>query len=336
METFSFQIHEVGNHKAKKTDGTPMYYEVTEPAKVLLDAGEEIPCDLMAKVLKFQLLQIKTNDQQRREAEQLELGSRIFGGVAKLIYASLDWRRQHQHYRDNVKLIHMPTVLGLDSHPVKTKLPPLSLDVDMRYYNNLLDLVPPEACSVPLILHCMLEQVSMYIISVGCEVQGFNPAKVELSMMKMTPVWELIQSVAQQRKSNSCWMAIRQQLQHYCTDDTVSWPEVERLCHQSVFETMPLTRLDQQGVLVNAARPLGTLGPAQQQTSIIPWDNPTSYAKHQLHNLQNKVKLYFIHRKYLEHVADTISNWTTEEELKREAMQIKNHSPVDPPKGTAP
>ncbi|XP_054862915.1 sperm-associated antigen 17 [Amphiprion ocellaris] len=702
------KIHEVGNPKAKKTDGTPMYYEVTEPAKVLLDAGEEIPCDLMAKILKFQLLQIKSNDQQRREAEQgkgkaapsrqepskekktklkrrgevelpvciddepdcgpqhyvlvlgfyqphlirlldamgvhvanviklcskhfqsfdgqqeqhsceeneqslrassvsgaeenvcgsaelavkakkvasfwsclraildsgppdsklhdvvqlsytvpdlllpfhkqavLELGSQIFGGVAKLIYASLDWRRQHQHYRDNVKLIHMPTVLGLDSHPVKdlptvlpttpctksetvqkesrpdqeTKLPPLSLDVDMRYYNNLLDLVPPEACSVPLILHCMLEQVVIsteqplhtashmvaetkpvsgswsdheqvsYMLQTFLpllhteeershllssllttvqneedkkrlvekfgarktqkkseqplvirhhderalrlrdikEVQGFDPAKVELSMMKMTPVWELIQSVAQQRKSNSCWMAIRQQLQHYCTDDTVSWPEVERLCHQSVFETMPLTRLDQQGVLVNAARPLGTLEPAQQQTSIIPWDNPTSYAKHQLHNLQNKgptfptehpdntehfsgrvcsqlklsdiqscrlrslfdwhyaehhdaiifpqvlqsaseeyrcldtfrgshksILYIFCHnpmspqrqskefwnvalhtdvkfRKYLEHVADTISNWTTEEELKREAMQIKNHSPVDPPK----
>lgn len=74
-----------------------------------------------------------------------------------------------------------------------------------------------------------------------------------------------------------------------CLTDVVSWLEVERLFHQSVFESMPLTRLDQKGVLVNAAGPLGTLEPAQQQTpTIIPWDNPLSYAKQQLNNLQTK------------------------------------------------
>ncbi|XP_029311185.1 sperm-associated antigen 17-like [Cottoperca gobio] len=57
------KIHELGNLKAKRHDDVPMFYEVTEPAKVLLDAGEEIPCDLMANILKFQLLQIKAHDQ---------------------------------------------------------------------------------------------------------------------------------------------------------------------------------------------------------------------------------------------------------------------------------
>lgn len=49
--------------------------QVTELAKVLLEAGEDIPCDLMAKVLKFQLLQIKADDQQRREAKQASVSS---------------------------------------------------------------------------------------------------------------------------------------------------------------------------------------------------------------------------------------------------------------------
>ncbi|KAM6894209.1 sperm-associated antigen 17 [Lycodopsis pacificus] len=723
------KINELGNPKAKRPDDVPTFYEVTESAKVLLDAGEEIACDLMAKILKFQLLHIKANDQQRRRAEQvsdsslnaeeeksksgrqsacnnkggakvsdkkgktphspvppskektklkrrdppkciddepqdgpqhyilllgfyqpqligaldaigvhvanviklcsehtsegqqqeqhpceadeqsrraslalgaeaavhgsveqvvqarkldlfwsglravldsgppnsklhdavqlsytvpdlgpplhtqdpeaeLEMGSRIFEGVAKLIYDCLDWRRQHQHYLNNIHLISVPTVVGLDPQPAEvvpltprskmkpvfeqrptdqeTQQPPLSADVDMRCYCSLLDLVPPEACSVPLIMHCMLEQVVMStepsvstlpcvaeaqphnglgldyqlvsfmlqsflpLVHTNAErshmlnslltttqneehkkkleekfgveqtqmksehplvirhhdemamrlrninaVQGFDPAEVELSMMRMSPVWELIQTVARPRDSNTCWMAIKQQLQHYCTDDIVSWLEVERLIHQSVFESMPLTRLDPNGVLQNAPGPLGS---AQQQTpTIIPWDNPLSYAKQQHDNLRtkgpmlltedlteqirgraccqldlrdiqssrlrslfdrhytehhsasifpqvlqfasgeyrcldafrgshNNILYVFCHnpmspyrqckelwdgarlhtdvkfRNYLEHVADTISDWTKEEELKREAMQLRDLSPAEAPK----
>ncbi|CAK6967972.1 LOW QUALITY PROTEIN: sperm-associated antigen 17 [Scomber scombrus] len=729
-DTTLTMIHELGNPKTKKPDDVPVYYEVTEPAKVLLDAGEEIPCDLMAKILKFQLLQIKDNDQQRREAEQaeevnakappvsaskdkggakgsdkkgknppspvgppkktklkrrddvdppqfiddepddgpqhyilllgfykphligaldalgvhvsnviklnsehsqtsegqqeqqtsegneksqptspdldaevhdgeelpaqakkldlfwsdlrlvldrgppdtklhdlaqlsytvpdilppfttqdpeavLELGSGIFDGVASLIYDCLDWRRQHQHYLDNMRLITVPIVV--DPQPAEvvptpppmtprskkksmrdeslsdkeTAQPPLSTDVDMRYYSNLLDLVPPEVCSVPLILHCMLEQVVVsaeqpvsiathvaeepaphsgpwldhqlvsYMLQsflplvhteeersrllnsllttvqnqsdkerlvekFGAEepqrrpenplvirhhdgralrlrdvsaVLGFDPAEVEMSMMKLSPVWELIHSAAQQRDSNSCWLAIKQQLQHYCADDVVPWPEVERLFHQSVFESMPLTSPDQHGILQNAARPLGVLEPTQEQTPTInPWDNPLMYAKQQLHNLRTKGPTFltedstntqqisgrvfveldlsdiqscrlrslfdwhyaehhdaaifpqvlqlaseeyrcldtfrgshnntiyiFCHnpmgphhqckepweaalhtdvkfRKYLEHVADTISDWTRQEETEREAMQLRSLSPADSPK----
>ncbi|XP_053272684.1 sperm-associated antigen 17 [Pleuronectes platessa] len=549
-------IQDLGNPKSKRKDDTPMFYEVTESAKLLLDAGEEIPCELMAKILKFQLLQVKTNDQQRRAAEQaleemakagstpvkkgpdkkgkgppptekktklkrreevepttfiddepddgpqhyilllgfhqphliwvldaigvhvanvikvcseeeqqtsegkelrpssspvldadsgsmeraararrldlfwaglrpvldsvpldsklhnlaqlsytvpdllpsikpqktdslLELGSRVFDSVAYLIYDCLDWRRQHQQYLDNSNFINLPTVVGLDfqrkevhTYSTHDKHTTISTDADMRYYSDLLNLVPPEACSVPLIMHCMLEQVVMsseqsdlaqsrmtkkpkphdaswldyelvhYMLqsclplvhteeergqmldglvtvvqsegdkkrleeTFGAEedkkksddplvirhhderalrlrdisaVKGFDPAAVELSMIKLSPVWELIHSVADPRKSSSCWMAIKQQLQHYCTDDVVSWPQVERLLHQSVFETMPLTRLDQNSVLQKTAGTQGALEPAQQQETptIIPWDNPQSYAKQLLHKLKTK------------------------------------------------
>ncbi|KAM3857608.1 sperm-associated antigen 17-like [Diretmus argenteus] len=579
------KIRELGNPKSKKRKDVPMFYEVTEPAKVLLDAGEEIPCDLMAQILKFQLLDIRSNDQHRRAAEQageenpkgkagpgsatkdkrgakakkppppigsskeretklkrraenvefieaevhggvelaeqtrklemfwsdlgsvldsgspgsklhdtarlsctitdpqlsspaqdsqatLALGRRVFESVAGLIYDCLDWRRQHQHYRDNLKLINIPTVVGLEQPPevvvsTEQSLPCLveaaeepranivpSLDHQLASYmlrsflpllrtqqershmlNSLLTLRLVEEFGVeeaqqnadpehPLVFrHHDERALRLRQTTVS---QGFDPVEVELSLMKLSPVWDLIHSAALQRNSDPRRLACKQQLLHYCTQDGVSWPEGERVFRQSVLESMPLLGPDQHGLLLNTTGPL-----AQQQTRvIIPWDDPLSYAKQQLPNQQTKCQtsitedpgssknnssvcgqlcvdlsdiqscrlrslsdwhftehhdatvfpqvlqsaseayrcldtfpgshdniLYIIchnpigpqrqckefwdtalhtdvgFRKYLDHVADTISDWTREEETKRKAKELRHPSPSESLKG---
>ena len=91
--------------------------------------------------------------------------------------------------------------------------------------------------------------------------------------------WKKILIDQLQRDINMLW---------YPTD-VVSWLEVERLVHRSVFESMPLTRLDSKGVLLRPPGQLGTLRPAQEQmTTSIPWDNPLSYSKQQINTLRTK------------------------------------------------
>lgn len=53
---------------------------------------------------------------------QLEMGNQIFDGVANLLYDCLDWRRQHQHYLNNLKLLNVPTVVGSHQHPAEVHL----------------------------------------------------------------------------------------------------------------------------------------------------------------------------------------------------------------------
>ncbi|XP_077598799.1 sperm-associated antigen 17 [Stigmatopora nigra] len=561
------KIREYGNPKVKKRDAFPQYYEVTGPARELLEAREEIPAELMAQIIKFMLLQIKEADLQRRKAEHIAampaktkekpagkgkdkkskeepapkpkatklkrrddveppkyindepkdgpqhyvlilgfhkpqlvgtldaagvhvsnvirlsaatqkshdnpdeteedeipepsaeeiaarealaaqekllddfwaglrpvldnggvnsrlhdvahleysvpdslfpfdlqdpealmaVGTKMFDDVANLIYDCLDWRRQHQNYLDSVDFVRVPFVVswqdlmqsaeaattvsprskkpGRPAPPKKvpSSSPSLTTDVDMNYYSGLLENIPAEACSVPLILHCMLEQVvftseqpppedwdpqkanildqhvvSQMLQSVMSQVQGaeekkelltsllttvqteedkevlkeqfdegevpespehpaiirhhderalrfiginrmqdLNPAQEEAAMMMRSPAWHLIKSVAQRRSNTLCWMAIKQQLQRQCTDDEVSWPQVERFLHQSIFESMQLTELDQSGVLRKDCRLLGMVQRATKHP-VNPWDNPLSFAKQKLHILRTK------------------------------------------------
>lgn len=46
----------------------------------------------------------------------------------------------------------------------------------------------------------------------------FNPLQVEMSMMHLSPAWQLIHSPSQQRSGSSCWNVVKQQLFHHCSD----------------------------------------------------------------------------------------------------------------------
>lgn len=63
---------------------------------------------------------------------------------------------------------------------------------------------------------------------------------------------------------------------------------MEHLLDQSVFEAMTLSALDEQGVFVNDAGHQGSLEAARCTPNVVPWDDPLSYAEHQLHELQAK------------------------------------------------
>ncbi|XP_046887321.1 LOW QUALITY PROTEIN: sperm-associated antigen 17 [Hypomesus transpacificus] len=551
-ETTLEKIHELGNPKTKKTKDSPMFWEVLEAAKALLDAGEELPADLLGKVLKFQLLGVKTSDQQRRAAEQkatddkaktkagvapptkdkdkdkgpakppakggegkmapepsapskethlkrrgeedetnkytddepddgpqhyilvvgfhqaqlpavlgamgvhvanvirlssgkthspdpgsgsplldeevglrrrqrdlelfwaqleavldsgpalsklwdvarlsytanqtlpsldresaearLALGQCVFEGLACVIYDSLDWRRQHQHYLSSMRLLQVPSILEpryprqespVEAAPTPTPQTPgskkksvpesepsplLTTEVDMRLYSDLLEQIPPEACSVPLILHCMLEQVVVSeetspplsgsdteqraegldprlashmlvtVLALGRpsddhtrlqEELGVQPSiqqsadsqrpllfnshdyralrlqllpvckqfeamQIEADVMRRSLVTSLLNLPASSSSSSASQQARTHQFIHHCTDGSLRWAEVERGLRRGVLEGMPLTQLDQEGVLARTRAP---------EPVLIPWDEPEAFAKH-LHRLR--------------------------------------------------
>uniref|UniRef100_A0A9J8D8E4 Si:dkey-208b23.5 n=1 Tax=Cyprinus carpio carpio TaxID=630221 RepID=A0A9J8D8E4_CYPCA len=274
--------------------------KVTEVAKSIMDVGEEITVDLMAKLIKFQLLTIKNNDIARRAAEQkLAFGAAIFEGLACLVYDSLDWRRQYSHYLNCTRLIQV-LKLNLWVSSAEPESPVLSTEVDMRYYCDLLDRIPTEITSVPLILHCMLEQVRVVGFSLTFDlkkykrrlnkplpntdqkhplllnhhderarrlhqlpVNGFDVIKIEADIMKRSHVWTNLMS--RHTESAIDRLTRSQELLHFCTDESMSWSELQRLLQLFVFESMPLTTVDENSCIK---------GSQSDPPNPTPWDNP--------------------------------------------------------------
>ncbi|GFO01703.1 sperm-associated antigen 17 [Plakobranchus ocellatus] len=62
-------VRELGNPKNKKAKEIPANSEVCEACKPYVDSGEAIPVPLLAKLIKWKLMAIKTADLKRREVE---------------------------------------------------------------------------------------------------------------------------------------------------------------------------------------------------------------------------------------------------------------------------
>lgn len=73
-------INEIGNPKTRKIKDLPLYFEITEVIKGLMDAGEDIPIHLWGKLIKFSVLNIKDKDVKRRETESKSKDEKEKGG----------------------------------------------------------------------------------------------------------------------------------------------------------------------------------------------------------------------------------------------------------------
>ncbi|KAL7884467.1 hypothetical protein AOLI_G00072370 [Acnodon oligacanthus] len=298
--------------------------------------------------------------------ETLALGMVVFEDVACMLYDSLDWRKQHKHYVSSLKLVHVPQACRTErpeapGEAAQTPAPQsgqkkpsseeradvepvgLSVEVDMRLYSDLLDQIPAEVVSVPLVLHCMLEQVmaseqdtlagltgseqcvdstdqelAAYMLSSVLTLPwpeqerrklmedlgvveadqrkkeqtgpsllrhhddrarrlnlitervlgGLDVVGIEAVMMEKSALWNRLMS--EHLSSSSLSVARRQELFHHCSDDSLSVSEVQRLLQLSVFESMPLTTVDQSGYLIPCSDPLKPS----------PWDDPMTFAQH--------------------------------------------------------
>ncbi|XP_005076718.1 sperm-associated antigen 17 [Mesocricetus auratus] len=308
----------------------------------------------------------------------LELGTEIFENVACLMYDSLDWKRQHQHYLESMQLINVPQVVNektmLEAMPIPEPPPPtapapgkkkaqyeepqapptvafiITTEVDMRYYNDLLNPIPEEFISVPLILHCMLEQVvateedlippslvepphradgldyriAAHIVSILPSLclsekekknlhkiflsegesetkalpkgplllnyhdahahkkyalkdqKNFDPVQIEQEMQSKLPLWEFLQFPLPPPWNSTKRLATIHELMHFCTNEVLSWNEVERAFKVFTFESLKLSEVDEAGKL----KPAEVVSQADAENFNIPWDNPARFAKY--------------------------------------------------------
>ncbi|XP_072625698.1 sperm-associated antigen 17 isoform X2 [Canis lupus baileyi] len=307
----------------------------------------------------------------------LELGTDIFENIACLMYDTLDWKRQHQHYLESMQLINIPQVVNekpiLEATSITEAPQPVAptlgkkkaqneesqaptsaafvftTEVDMRYYNDLLNPIPEEFISVPLILHCILEQVvateedlvpprlvqpppradgldhriAAHIVSILPSLclterekknlheiflseeeneskavpkgpllldyhdahahkkyalknqKNFDPVQIEQEMQSKLPLWEFLKFPLPPPWNSTKRLATIHELMHFCTNEVLSWNEVERAFKVFTFESLKLSEVNEEGKLIPSEMMYGT----DSEMFNIPWDNPARFAK---------------------------------------------------------
>ncbi|MGH0141760.1 UNVERIFIED_CONTAM: hypothetical protein FKN15_065255, partial [Acipenser sinensis] len=117
---------------------------------------------------------------------------------------------------------------------------------------------------------------------------GFDPVKAEPQMLRLLPVARFL-TVPQPSTENKKRLARIQELIHFCTDESISWSELERVFNQFGFESMKLTEVGEDGELMKA-------GSKFDDSRCMPWDDPVGFAKKKTNfTLKNikKNKVYF-------------------------------------------
>ncbi|XP_072500601.1 sperm-associated antigen 17 isoform X2 [Notamacropus eugenii] len=371
--TMSKEIEAEKLKREKEVKELEIFWKYLEP--ILNNAKPETNLFDIARlehVVKEEVLPLDWTDSELL----LDLGTELFEVIACLIYDSLDWRRQHLNYLENMRLINVPQVTSDKAHldipwtpegasassaaisskkktqtdeSQATRESSLSTEVDMRYYNDLMEQIPEEFISVPLILNGILEQIvatenellppslmpptpredgldpriAAHIVSILpslCltenekenlhriflpederekkadqkgplilnyhDAQGhkkhvlraqknFDPVQIEQEMQAKLPLWKLLQFPLPPLWNNTKRLATIHELMHYCTNELLSWNEVERAFKVFTFECLKLTEVDDVGRL----KPSRTDAGSDSEVFYIPWDNPARFAK---------------------------------------------------------
>uniref|UniRef100_A0A4W3H185 Sperm associated antigen 17 n=1 Tax=Callorhinchus milii TaxID=7868 RepID=A0A4W3H185_CALMI len=160
--------------KEKVTNDLNIFWKYLEP--VLNNDKHEFKLFDVARLQYTVKESISPQDWTNNEM-MLEFATLLFEDIACLIYDCIDWKRQYLNYINNMQMCAVPEAFKTEQ--VKQQIlhypacqeedptirtssrttKPTPAEVDMRYYNDLMNVVPLESLSVPLILHCILEQV---------------------------------------------------------------------------------------------------------------------------------------------------------------------------------